>query len=197
MLLTMDVSEQALQLLEQLSSHETQDGIESAYVGKTIEFLRSSRHPFSRNTPSGHVTVSAVLVDSSREHVLLLWHKKLERWLQPGGHCEPEVDQTLVHAALRELEEETSVNRSQLDDIPSRPFDIDVHEIPAKASEAAHLHYDLRFLFKQSPHSLLRVILDAKESGGYEWRRLAELCTSEDSSVSRFAQKVAARSALR
>jgi 8-oxo-dGTP pyrophosphatase MutT (NUDIX family) len=188
----MDNQETSLNLLEHLYSYQPHDERERAYLEKTISFLQSCRNPFSRNTPAGHITVSAVLVDNRLEHLLLLWHKKLERWLQPGGHCEPGVDDTLVDAALRELEEETGVQPAQVEQLLSGPFDVDVHEIPARGTEAAHLHYDLRYLFRESQDSGLEIVFDREESGGYAWRRVAELCREEDSSISRYARKIAA-----
>lgn len=191
----MHVQETSLDLLEHLYAYQPRDGRERAYLEKTISFLHSCRDPFSRSTPAGHITVSAVLVDHRLEHVLLLWHNKLERWLQPGGHCEPGVDGSLVDAALRELEEETGVQPAQIEQLQGGPFDIDVHEIPAKGTEGAHLHYDLRYLFKASQDSGLEIVVDREESGGYAWRRVAELCRDEDASISRFAEKIAATAA--
>ena len=133
-----------MNLLELLHSYQPHDARERADIAKTISFLQSCCNPFSRDTRAGHVTVSAVLVDHSLERVLLLWHKKLERWLQPGGHCEPGLDATLEDAAQRELEEETGVGSAQIEQLLSGPFDIDVHEIPARGSEGVHFHYDLR-----------------------------------------------------
>jgi 8-oxo-dGTP pyrophosphatase MutT (NUDIX family) len=102
------------------------------------------------------------------------------------------VDDTLVDAALRELEEETGVQSTQIEQVLSGPFDIDVHEIPARGTEGAHLHYDLRYLFRESHDSGLEIVFSREESGGYEWRRVAELCRERDSSLSRFAGKIAA-----
>lgn len=188
----MDIQKATTTLLDLLHSYQPHDERERIHIEETISFVRSCRAPFSRNTTEGHITVSAVLVDHRMEHVLLLWHKKLERWLQPGGHCEPSEDDSLVGAALRELEEETGVRPAEIEQPLSGPFDVDVHEIPAKGAEGAHLHYDLRYLFKASQGSGLEIVFDQDESGGYAWRRVAELHSAGDPSISRFAKKIAA-----
>src|SRR5690625_798417 len=171
----MDIAATSANLLAHLCSYDPPDEQEKAYVEETISFLRSCPAPFSRNTAAGHVTVSAVLVDQCLEHTLLLWHRKLGRWLQPGGHCEPNLDGTLVAAALRELEEETGVRPPEVVQLSSDPFDIDVHRIPAQGEVAPHLHYDLRYLFRASPDSAPDIVVDREESGGYTWRRIADL----------------------
>lgn len=182
-------------LLGYLYAYEPHDARESAHLEAMISFLQSCRDPFSRNTPTGHVTVSAVLVDRDVENVLLLWHRKLGRWLQPGGHCEPGADRSLVEAALRELEEETGVPPGQVELQGNGPFDIDVHEIPAGRTEAAHLHYDVRYLFRAARDCARDVAVNPEESGGYVWRSVVDLCGEEDASLSRFAKKIAARTA--
>lgn len=92
----------------------------------------------------GHLTASAFVIDASRTSLLLVWHLKLERWLQPGGHIEPE-DPDVLLAAAREVEEETGLQGCT----PLGPglFDVDVHAIPARGgarAEPAHAHHDLR-----------------------------------------------------
>jgi 8-oxo-dGTP pyrophosphatase MutT (NUDIX family) len=78
------------------------------------------------------------------EAVLLVFHSRLRRWLQPGGHLEP-ADETVVAAARREVLEETGI---LVDPGPAaRLVSVDVHEIPAARGEPAHRHHDLMFGF--------------------------------------------------
>ncbi len=97
-----------------------------------------------RHFEVGHFTASAFVTDESLEHMLLVHHRKLGLWLQPGGHVEP-ADTSLLAAAIREVGEETG-----LDATPSGPhgtalFDIDIHAIPERWPDPPHLHHDLRF----------------------------------------------------
>lgn len=112
-----------------------------------LGLLRGTPAPFQREqfTP-GHVTGTACVLDPAGEAVLLVYHGKLERWLLPGGHVEPELDGTVAQTARREAEEETGV---QIDEsIPPRLVGLDVHGIPARKREPFHLHHDLMFRFQ-------------------------------------------------
>lgn len=91
----------------------------------------------------GHVTASAFVLSPQKHHVLMIFHNKLQRWLQPGGHLE-EVDTSLLGAVQREVREETSIENAEL--IGDGIFDIDIHEIPERKNKPAHLHYDIRLL---------------------------------------------------
>jgi ADP-ribose pyrophosphatase YjhB (NUDIX family) len=94
-----------------------------------------------RTLAEGHFTGSAWLVSADGERVLLTHHRKLGRWLQLGGHADGEGD--LAAVALREAEEESGLSRLLVE---PEIFDLDRHLIPARGSEPAHWHYDVRFL---------------------------------------------------
>jgi len=108
----------------------------------TLGMLRHSPDPLSRRqfTP-GHLTCTGIVLHPDRESFLLIHHKRLDRWLAPGGHVEPE-DESPRAAAAREVLEETGVPVEA-----GAPFlaGIDVHGIPPKGDEPYHLHHDLKF----------------------------------------------------
>lgn len=112
---------------------------------QTRALLRASPDPFSRTGfDPGHITASAVVFTRDRTRVLLVFHRRLQRWLQPGGHVEPG-DDDLVATARREVLEETGVSLEP----KVRPLlvGVDVHQIPARADEPPHWHHDLVFRF--------------------------------------------------
>ncbi len=100
----------------------------------------------------GHVTASVMLVDPTFTKYLLTHHKKLEKWLQLGGHADGE--QSPEATALQEAKEESGVNHisilpssNLLPEMPNPlPIDLDIHDIPAFRNDPAHQHFDFRFL---------------------------------------------------
>jgi len=85
------------------------------------------------------------VVSADGGRVLMLHHRKLDRWLQPGGHANPG-ETSGEQVALREALEETGIVGLTLHPAAPRPLDVDVHDIPARESEPAHEHLDLRYL---------------------------------------------------
>ena len=74
-----------------------------------------------------HLTASAVVLDASRTHTLLVLHAKVGLWLQPGGHLEGG-DTSLAAGALREAVEETGV--AGLTVVSEVPVHLDRHPGP-------------------------------------------------------------------
>jgi 8-oxo-dGTP pyrophosphatase MutT (NUDIX family) len=139
---------------------------------------------FRRSLLIGHVTSSCWIVDPEHGRALLAWHKRLNRWLQMGGHVEPE-DPTLLESALREAREESGLRSVR----PVSPdiFDVDIHAIPARKSEPEHLHYDVRFLFEADPTEPLIV---SAESRAVSWVPLPEVAArNPDPSMIRMVAK--------
>jgi 8-oxo-dGTP pyrophosphatase MutT (NUDIX family) len=112
---------------------------------RILAFVGRHADPFDRRIAEGHLTGSAITVSHDGARVLLLHHRKLDRWLQPGGHAE-QGETAGEDVALREALEETGIRGLALHAAAPRPLDVDVHEIPARGSEPAHDHLDLRYL---------------------------------------------------
>ncbi|HJD55491.1 MAG TPA: palindromic element RPE2 domain-containing protein [Rickettsia endosymbiont of Pyrocoelia pectoralis] len=98
----------------------------------------------SKSIDYGHFTASAFLLNHDKTKFLLTHHKKLNKWLQLGGHCKSDND--ILAEAIREAREESGINEIEI--ISDQIFDIDVHYIPERPNEPAHYHYDIRFLLK-------------------------------------------------
>jgi 8-oxo-dGTP pyrophosphatase MutT (NUDIX family) len=134
-----------MSLQDALRAHVPSDEAEAAHLRGILEFLSRHADPFDRRITEGHFTASALVLARSGGAVLLLHHRKLERWLQPGGHGEAG-ENSGEAVALREAREETGILDLQLHPRARRPLDVDIHAIPARPGEPAHSHLDLRYL---------------------------------------------------
>lgn len=112
-----------------------------------------------RTCVPGHLTASAWVVDGVRQRTLLTHHRKLDRWLQLGGHVDGDSD--LAAAAMREAREESGLTQLKL--VTGEIFDVDRHLIPAGGVEPAHWHYDVRFLIEADPGEPLVVTSESKD----------------------------------
>lgn len=121
---------------------------------RILAFVLRHEQPFDRGILQGHLTGSAITVWADGSRVLLLHHRKLDRWLQPGGHGDPG-ETTGEEVALREALEESGIRGLALHPTAPRPLDVDVHDIPARGSEPAHEHLDLRYLVLAPPDALI------------------------------------------
>ena len=122
-----------------------------------------------RTCQPGHLTASAWIVDRARRRTLLTHHRKLDRWLQLGGHVDGDPD--LAASALREAREESGLIRLAL--VSAEIFDVDRHSIPARGSEPAHWHYDVRYLIEADPAEPLIVTSESKDLAWVELTRVA------------------------
>ena len=136
-----------------------------------------------RTHPPGHFTGSAWLVGADGTRVLLTHHRKLDRWLQLGGHADGDAD--LARVALREAEEESGLAGLRVEgDI----FDLDCHAIPARGNDPEHLHWDVRYVVRAGADERYAV---STESLDLAWRPIAEIAadTEADPSLRRMAVK--------
>jgi 8-oxo-dGTP pyrophosphatase MutT (NUDIX family) len=133
-------------------------------------FLQNIENPFPRNLLPGHITASGIVI--RHQEMLLIKHRYIKEWFQPGGHVDP--SEAPLVAAMREVAEETgwetipSVKHEQ-----SIPIDIDVHLIPANPikNEPEHLHIDFAYLLEP-----IRLGL-ASDPEAIQWAQLAD-CTA-------------------
>jgi 8-oxo-dGTP pyrophosphatase MutT (NUDIX family) len=129
-------------LLDLLDRYERQNPFEVERVGRIRELVRKYSDCFERTRLPGHITASAWIVSRDRKRFLLTHHRKLDRWLQLGGHADGDPDVFAV--ALREACEESGLR--EFERLGDLPIDVDVHRIPARLDEPAHEHHDIRFL---------------------------------------------------
>lgn len=148
-----------------------------------LSLLDEPEDPFIRERLSGHFTASCWLVNPAGDQVLLTHHRKLQRWLQLGGHADGERD--LQQAALKEAHEE-----SGLSGLCAQPwiFDLDRHTIPARGEVPEHDHFDVRYVIV-ALGDLTPVV--SEESLDLQWRDIATIANdaAADPSMQRMATR--------
>ncbi len=170
-------------LIGQLSDYLSRWGEEYETVQRFIDFVSSRSDCFERELSVGHVTGSAWVVNKECTHVLLTHHRKLNRWLQLGGHADG--DSNTLHVALREVEEESGLERIQ--PIGDEIFDVDIHRIPARGHEAEHFHYDVRYAVQSLGDDHYKVSDESHDLGWIEIRNLDRV--TDEVSMLRMAEK--------
>lgn len=179
-------------LRELLDRYEARHPEEAACVARVRALVAARADCFERSCPPGHVTGSAFVVSADGRRTLLVHHRKLDRWLQPGGHADGESD--VAQVALREAREETGLDALAFVGPGGEPtpFDLDVHEIPARPGEPAHEHHDVRFLLVAAAGQEARA---SEESHAVRWFDLDAIgsgALAVDESVLRMARKARA-----
>ncbi|GAA3819966.1 NUDIX hydrolase [Streptomyces phyllanthi] len=162
-----------------LKGYEEQEELRQAY----LDHLEAHPDGMWKACHAGHVTASALVIDPERGRVLLTLHKKLRKWLQMGGHCEPE-DGTLAAAALREATEESGI--AELTLLPGGPLRLDRHPIPPPC----HWHFDVQYAVL-APSGAVQEISD--ESLDLRWFPYDEVADVADDSVVRLLEATRAR----
>ncbi len=175
------MNRQALLDLLQAYAERVDDGDGAATL--FADFIRAHDDCAHRHLQIGHLTGSAWLVSADGERVLLTHHRKLNRWLQLGGHADGDLD--LAGVALREAEEE-----SGLVDLIVAPdvFDLDRHWIPERGNEPGHWHYDIRFVVHARGREEFAI---SEESLALAWRRIVDIAddATADESLRRMAKR--------
>jgi len=170
-------------LLQQLENYLGHYPEESKMVERYLSFVRSHEKCFERALSIGHVTGSAWVVNRAGTHTLLTHHKKLNKWLQLGGHADG--DTNVLRVAKREVAEESGI--VDVVKIGAGIFDVDIHAIPARKNEAEHDHYDVRYALQVTGDEAYVVSDESHDLDWIEIDRLAERTTEE--SMLRMARK--------
>ncbi len=132
-----------------------------------------------------------IITDSSPKKILLVLHKKLGRWLQPGGHIES--FENPVEAAIREVEEETGINISslakQIEVIDSDGSFLPVPEfimeqtIPQYNGQPQHFHLDIQYVVRIPEQKITHSAAESHDIGWFTKEEAEKLPIHEDTRV--------------
>ncbi|HIE65359.1 MAG TPA: NUDIX domain-containing protein [Nitrospiria bacterium] len=170
-------------IIQQLLSYEVTWKNESSMVKRLIDFILSNTECFERHLKKGHVTGSAWVVNKGGTHVLLTHHKKLNKWLQLGGHADGDSD--ILRVALREVYEESGLEQAEA--LSGGIFDIDIHQIPRRGEEPGHYHYDIRYAIQATGSETYIVSDESHDLSWIDIRKLEQ--KTNDESILRMASK--------
>ncbi len=170
-------------LLQTLAQYQTRYPDETPLIERFASFVRDHADCFERSLLIGHVTGSAWVVNEPGTHVLLTHHRKLDMWIQLGGHADGDAD--VQRVSRREAEEESGL--VQLVPAVEGILDVDIHAIPERGDEPEHFHYDVRYAFRAIGSDRFTV---TEESHALAWIPVEELSAYTDEvSMHRMAHK--------
>jgi 8-oxo-dGTP pyrophosphatase MutT (NUDIX family) len=175
-----DPAVDALQHL--LSIHCPGDNREARSLATILASLAELPRPFDRHADLTHVTASAIV--TGRRGVLLHRHRRLHRWMQPGGHLEP--GELPESGARRESVEETGLDLRHPDGGPQLVH-VDVH---AAADE--HVHLDIRFLLIGPDADPAPPPGESQEVRWFSWQEAATIADQSLVGALRSARKLSA-----
>jgi len=156
-------------LFAALLAHEPADEAEATDRAAMLALVEAEPACFARTTfAPGHFTGSVFIFSAATGKVLLHHHRRLDKWLQMGGHDERESDPAAT--ALREGREESGLTDLVL--LSPAILDLDVHPIPPGRGEPGHSHFDVRYAAVTREGSEARA--DEAESLGLEWLSLED-----------------------
>lgn len=174
------------QLQTELLLYRPCDTVEQSHRERMLDLLGRAPGCWTRShLQPGHFTASAFVVDARERAVAMILHRRLARWLQPGGHVETS-DADASAAARRELREETGI-------APAGNWfllDLDIHDIPARPGEAGHAHFDLRYALILDPGHPRPVLRPADDATGARWQPLRTLLDHAEPGLARAGRKI-------
>lgn len=145
-------------------------GCQDPLIKDFVTFAQTYNNLFDRECSYGHITGSGFVLSEDFCYLLMTHHKKLDKWIQLGGHCDGH--QCVFEVALKECMEESGLNcftlfpfEDVLDLKIKTPliFDLDRHLIPENQNEKEHFHFDVRYLFITDRSRNLKISSESKD----------------------------------
>jgi 8-oxo-dGTP pyrophosphatase MutT (NUDIX family) len=157
------------QLIQSLCAHFSAaipcDERERRSIEQFLALAPALAQPFSEQADPTHITGSAIVVGA--RGVVLHRHKRLNMWLQPGGHVEEH--ESPATAALREAKEETGLSVRHPDSGPWLVH-VDVHPGPR-----GHTHLDVRYVVYASDAEPRPADDESQDVAWFDWDSAIDL----------------------
>lgn len=151
-------------LLKELKAYCPSEFEKHDILQNFIKFVENNEDCFQRSNLAGHITASALVINQNFNKILLTHHKKLNKWLQLGGHADG--DDNVRRVAMKEAQEESGLKEIQF--FSNEIIDIDIHEIPKFQDVPGHFHYDVRFLLIANDSQPLIISEESKDLAWFD-----------------------------
>ena len=152
------------QVLAEVAGRDPIDERERDSIAQVLAIVPGLAQPFDEHADPVHVTGSAFIIGP--RGIVLLRHRRLGIWVQPGGHVD--AGETPWDAARREAIEETGLPVRFLGTQPELAH-VDVHP-----GGRGHTHLDLRYLFEADDADPAPPAGESQDVGWYAWDAAAE-----------------------
>jgi 8-oxo-dGTP pyrophosphatase MutT (NUDIX family) len=153
-------------LLEYLRTHPNEEKIVQLFLKE----LESGDRCFKRDQLPNHFTASGLVLSMDKSKVLLNHHKKLNLWMQFGGHADGETN--LFEVAKKEVREESGLTEIiSLNQTDKKIIHLDCHQIPSNKNTPEHYHLDVRFVFFTSQTDFII----SEESHDIRWVKINDI----------------------
>ena len=119
-----------------------------------------------------HFCVSVFVYDKNKKKFLLVHHKKMGTWVQPGGHIE--INESPEEAAIREVYEETGLKIKILGERKPRNCDY-ILPLAIQKNDINDRHIHMDFVYVAYVDGKNELVLNDKESTGIQWFTLDEI----------------------
>jgi 8-oxo-dGTP pyrophosphatase MutT (NUDIX family) len=147
-------------VLADVAAREPVDERERASIERILAVVPQLERPFDEHADPVHLTGSAFVVGP--RGIVLLRHRRLGIWVQPGGHVDP--GETPWDGALREALEETGLPGLRLLGDSPELAHVDVHD-----GGRGHTHLDLRYLLTADDVDPTPPAGESQEIGWFSW----------------------------
>ncbi|MBR3613816.1 MAG: NUDIX hydrolase [Clostridia bacterium] len=132
-----------------------------------LSYIENFEDTLTRENKTCHFTASSWIVNKERTKVLMIYHNIYDSWAWTGGHCDGDPD--VLHVALKEAEEETSlksVKPVSNDLISLEILTVDGH-VKREKYVSSHVHLNCTFLLEADENEKLHIKAD--ENSGVKW----------------------------
>ena len=132
-----------------------------------LYYLDHDINILTRDNEQAHLTVSAWILNSDHNKVLMAYHNLYDSWAWLGGHADGNDD--LVAVAYKEIKEESGIEKVRL--LDDNIFSLEVLCVDGHMKKgkyvSSHLHLNITYLFEADDKQDIRIKEDENSAIGW------------------------------